>query len=86
MKTQYREISKENGVILWLQLHPGYSTVALPIEGKVQPYRDIPSHPKTGTKERNQVLGDCPDAPNLLNAFIPMSNTVHFQKIKPLSP
>lgn len=86
MKARYRENSKENGVILWLQLCQGYSMVALPIEGKVQPYRGIPSHSKRGTQGRNQVPGDCPDAPNLLNDFIPMSSAGHFQKIKPLPP
>lgn len=54
--------------------------------GKVQPCRGIPSHHKTATQERNQVPGDCPDAPNLLNAFIPMSSAGYFQKIEPLSP
>lgn len=47
--------------------------MAFPIEGKVQPYRDISSHPKTGTQERNQVLGDCPHTPNLLTVFTPFS-------------
>lgn len=51
MEGQYREDSKENGVILWLQLCQGYSMVAFPIERKVQPYRGPPSHPKQAHKK-----------------------------------
>lgn len=51
MKSQYREDSKENRVILWLQLCQGDSMVAFPIESKVQPSRGPPSHPKRAHKK-----------------------------------